>query len=48
MKMAATLGRTYILQNQTQNETVHVIFTALSDANMHGADTKKLTGCSVD
>ena len=48
MTMAGTLGRTYILQNQTQNETVHVILTALSDANMHGADTKKLTRCPVD
>ena len=39
MKMSASLGRTYPLQNQTQNETVHVIFTGLSDANMHGAYT---------
>ena len=29
MKMDASLGRTYHLQNQTQNETVHVILTAL-------------------
>ena len=42
MKMAGALGRTHRLQNQTQNETVHVILTALSDANMHGADTKNL------
>ena len=48
MTMAASLGKTHRLQNQTQNESVHVILTALNYANMHGADTKKLTGCSVD
>ena len=39
MKTAGSLGRTYHLQNQTKNESVHVISAALSDANMHGADT---------
>ena len=33
MKMASSLGRTHHLQNQTQNESVHVISAALSAAN---------------